>query len=173
MQMTETSKPWHKYPLVWMMLFIPFSAVIMGVVMIWLAVDTEDGLVADDYYKLGMEINRVISRDKKAAELGLKAVIEFDNTARIIRLQFDKGLLESYPKSLPLQLQHATRENSDVTVILDHGIGDQYIGHVKQDISEGIWYFEISDKKDLNTGWKLNARHHVRAENVIRLQSEY
>jgi len=173
MQMIETSKPWHKYPLVWMMLSIPFSAVIMGVVMIWLAIDTDDGLVADDYYKQGMAINSVISRDKKAGELGLSAIIEFDKSARIIRLTFDKGLLESYPKSIPLQLQHATRENSDVTVILDHGMGDQYIGHVGKDISDGIWYFEISDKKDMNTGWKLNARHHVRANNVIHLQSDY
>ena len=168
MQSTDKNKPWHSYPLVWMMIAIPFSAVIMGVVMIWLAVDTDDGLVADDYYKQGLEINRVISRDKKAAELGLSAIIEFDNSARIIRVQFDKGALEIYPKSLPLQLQHATRENSDITVLLDHGIGNQYIGHVKQSISEGVWYFSIADED-----WKLNARSHVRAKNVIHLQSDY
>jgi hypothetical protein len=171
--MTETNKPWYKYPLLWMMLSIPFSAVIMGVVMIWLAIDTDDGLVADDYYKQGMEINRVLSRDKKAAELGLSAVIEFDNATRILKLKFNKGLLPSFPKRLPLQLQHATRENSDKTVLLDHGIGDQYIGHLKQPVSEGIWYFEISDKNDADTGWKLNARYHVRAKNVIQLQSDY
>lgn len=168
MQSNEPSKSWHQYPLVWMMLSIPFSAVIMGVVMIWLAIDTDDGLVADDYYKQGLEINRVIERDKKAAELGLSAIIEFDNSTRLIRIQFDKGLLESYPKSLPLHLQHATRENSDITVLLDHGMADQYIGHVNQSISEGIWYFKISD-----TDWKLNARSHVRAKNVIYLQSVY
>ncbi len=173
MHMTETNTPWHKHPLVWMMFSIPFSAVIMGVVMIWLAIDTDDGLVADDYYKQGLEINRVISRDKKAGELGLSAIIEFDNSVRIIRLQFDKGLLESFPKSLPLQLQHATRENSDRTVLLDHGMTNQYIGHLKQPISEGIWYFEISDKNDAGAGWKLNARHHVRAKNEIHLQSKY
>ena len=168
MQLTEQSKPWHKYPLVWMMLAIPFSAVIMGVVMIWLAIDTDDGLVADDYYKLGLEINRVIKRDKKAAELGLSAIIEFDSSTRIIRLEFDKGLLETFPKSLALHLQHATRENSDIVVVLDHGIGDQYIGHVKQAISEGVWYFEIGDE-----GWKLNARTHVRSNNVIHLESSF
>jgi uncharacterized protein len=171
MQITEPSKPWYKYPLVWMMLAIPFSAVIMGVIMMWLAVDTDDGLVADDYYKLGMEINRVLSRDKKAAELGLSAIIEFDNSTRIIRVQFDKGALEKYPNSLPLALQHATRENSDITVLLDHGIGDQYIGHVSQSISEGIWYFEIADKSRTDADWKLNARHHVRKKNTIHLKS--
>jgi hypothetical protein len=173
MYMTETNKPWHKYPLVWMMLSIPFSAVIMGVVMIWLAVDTDDGLVVDDYYKQGMEINRVINRDKKAAELGLSAVIKFDTSARLVRLTFNKGLLESFPKSLPLALQHATRENSDISVLLDHGIGNQYIGHISKPVSEGIWYFQISDKNDAGSGWRLDARHHVRANNVIHLQSKY
>jgi len=173
MQLTEPSKPWHKYPLVWMMVLIPFTAVIMGVVMIWLAIDTDDGLVADDYYKQGLEINRVIKRDKKAAELGLSAIIEFDNSTRIIRVQFDKGSLEFFPKSLPLHLQHATREKSDITVLLDHGMANQYIGHVNQSISEGIWYFEISDKDGADAGWKLNARSHVRLNNIINLQSKY
>ena len=172
MHTNEHSKPWHKFPLVWMMFAIPFSAVIMGVVMIWLAVDTDDGLVADDYYKQGLAINDVISLDKKAAELGLSAIIEFDNDARIIRLRFEKGLLEAYPKSLPLQLQHATRENSDISVLLDHGIDDQYIGHVGQSISEGIWYFEISDKES-DANWKLKARSHVHSRNIIHLQSDY
>jgi len=171
MQIIEPSKPWYKYPLVWMMLAIPFSAVIMGVVMMWLAIDTDDGLVADDYYKLGMEINQVLSRDIKATELGLNAIIEFDNSTRIIRVQFDKGSLENYPNSLPLALQHATRENSDITVMLDHGIGDQYIGHVSQSISEGIWYFEIADNSRADADWKLNARHHVRENNTIHLKS--
>jgi len=172
MQANEQSKPWYKYPLVWMMIFIPFTAVIMGVVMIWLAIDTDDGLVVDDYYKQGLEINRVIERDKKAAELGLNAVIEFDNSTRLIKLVFNKGLLESYPVNLPLQLQHATRENSDITIILNHGMANQYVGQLKQSISEGIWYFKISGK-DGDAGWKLNTRSRVQAQNTIQLQSQY
>lgn len=168
MELTEPSKPWHKHPLVWMMIAIPFSAVIMGVVMIWLAVDTDDGLVADDYYKQGLEINRVISRDKKAAELELSAIIELDNSAKVIKVKFDKGVLKSFPKSLLLNLQHATRENSDITVRLDHGIDKQYIGHVVQPITEGVWYFEIAD-----ADWKLKTRSHVRSKTVIHLQSNY
>lgn len=168
MQLTEQKKPWHKHPLVWMMIAIPFSAVIMGVVMIWLAVDTDDGLVADDYYKKGLEINRVISRDKRSTELGLLATIDFDNTTRLIKLEFEKGLLPDYPQKFLLQLQHATRANSDITVSLNHGMANQYIGHLKQSITEGVWYFEIAD-----ADWKLNARSHVHAKNSIQLRSGY
>ena len=177
-QSTEETKPWHSHPLVWMMISIPFSAVVMGVVMIWLAVDTDDGLVADDYYKRGLAINDVISLDKRAAELQLNATINFNSDVRIINVQFDKGLLKEYPETMQLSFQHATRANSDVLVTLDHGIDNKYIGLLKQNISQGIWYFEISGKEVSDNGradkdWKLNTRTHVGSENNVHLESGY
>jgi hypothetical protein len=171
MQITEQSKPWHKYPLVWMMIAIPFSAVIMGVVMIWLAVDTDDGLVVDDYYKHGLEINMDISRDTKASDLDLSATIEFSNDvsseeAKMFKVKFNKGLLDNYPDTLQLNLQHATHENSDVAIVLNHGIDNQYIGYTNEPISDGVWYFEITNKI-----WLLKVRSYVRAHNVIELQN--
>ena len=168
MQISEDNKPWHQHPLVWMMIAIPMSAVFMGVIMIWLAVDTDDGLVADDYYKQGLEINRVIVRDKKAAELGLSAVIEFDNKDQVINLKFNKGALASYPKTMQLRFQHATRADSDVAVVMNHGINNQYIGNIKELLTEGIWYFELVDDD-----WKINARSRVQAKNTIELMSGY
>ncbi len=165
MQLTEHNKPWYSYPLVWMMVSIPLSAVVMGVVMIWLAIDTDDGLVADDYYKQGLEINSVILRDQKAAELGLSAVIEFDNTSKVINLRFNKGGLADYPATLQLNLQHATRANSDIPVLLNRGIDGQYIGRVNQPVSKGIWYFELVD-----ADWKLNVRTRVKDFTVIELK---
>jgi len=168
MQLSEETKPWHKHPLVWMMIAIPLSAVFMGVIMIWLAVDTDDGLVADDYYKQGLEINRVIVRDKKAAELGLSAIIQFDNKIKVIKLVFNKGGLALFPDTLKLRFQHATRADSDVVVIMNHGIDNQYIGNIKEALTEGVWYFELEDE-----GWKINARSHVQQQNVIELISGY
>ena len=173
MQLVESNKPWYSYPLVWMMISIPFSAVIMGVVMIWLAVDTDDGLVADDYYKQGLAINDVISLDKKAAELELNAIIVFDSNNKVIKVQLDKGLLAEYPDTLQLSFQHATRANSDVTVTLNHGMDDRYIGYMDKLISEGVWYFEVSNKDVVDEHWKLNARSYISPHNVIKLSSGY
>lgn len=173
MQSNELKKPWHRHPLVWMMIAIPSSAVVMGVIMLWLAVDTDDGLVADDYYKQGLAINDVISLDIKAAELELSAIIEFKSSAKVINVQFDKGLLEGYPDTLQLSFQHATRANSDIAVVLNHGMDNQYIGYLDEAITEGVWYFEVSDHGDADRNWKLNARSHVQPDNIIRLLSEY
>lgn len=172
MQSSDLKKPWHSYPLVWMMISIPLAAVIMGIIMIWLAVDTDDGLVADDYYKQGLAINDVIILDTRAAELKLGATIEFNRVDRVIRLKFDKGLLETYPDKLQLKFQHATRANSDIAVTLDHGLDDQYIGYLEQAISEGVWYFEVNNNGLGADDWKLNTRSYVHTDNVINLQSE-
>lgn len=173
MQSDEMKKPWHSYPLVWMMISIPLSAVVMGVIMIWLAVDTDDGLVADDYYKQGLAINDVITLDKKASELALGAVIQFASNSKVINVQFDKGLLGDYPAVLQLNFQHATRANSDISITLNRGMGDRYIGYLDKPISEGVWYFEVSNNSDaVEESWKLNARSYVRSDNVIKLQSD-
>jgi hypothetical protein len=171
--LSKSGKPWYTFPLVWLLIAIPFSAVIMGVIMIWMAVDTDDGLVVDDYYKQGLEINRVIERDIRAAELRISAVVDFDNSKKIIRMKFDKGLLENYPDSLQLRLQHATRENSDVSVEMSHGIGNQYIGHLATPITEGVWYFNLAGTNHDGAGWKVDARMHVQSHSIIRLQSDY
>ena len=60
-----------------MVLAIPASAVIAGAVMLVLANATWDGLVADDYYQQGMQINRSLARDAEAARLGLEAAVSF------------------------------------------------------------------------------------------------
>ncbi len=167
MQQEET-KPWYKYPLLLMMLAIPFIAMVRGVWMIWISIVTADGLVTDDYYKYGKAINEVLVRDIKAAELGLSAVIDVDNKSKVVLLSFDKGLLETYPKTLTLDFQHVTREKNDVSVLLNLGIGHQYIGHLPHKLSEGVWYFGI-DKEE----WKLNARVHVQEKTTVQLQSQY
>lgn len=169
----NSNKPWYSYPMVWMLIAIPFAAVIMGVIMIWMALDTDDGLVVDDYYKQGLEINRVIARDKNAAELGLSAVVEFDNITKVIRMEFNKGQLDAFPDSMLLKLRHATRANSDISVQLDHGIDNLYIGRVGSPVTEGVWYFSLAGTNAAGEGWKLDAKTHLQSHSIVHLQSDY
>ena len=51
----------------------PAVVIVAGVITLWLAVRSSDGLVTDDYYKQGLAVNQVLERDHRAAALGLRA----------------------------------------------------------------------------------------------------
>ncbi len=147
MQRTDTI-PWYRQPLVWMIIAIPLSAVIVGSFFIYLSIVTDDGLVADDYYKQGMAINKVIARDQLATELGLAAGIEIDDKTGYIKVDFRPGRMQEVPLQLALVLRHATQQQQDNHVVLDRGIDNQFIGATKQDIHKGVWYVELSNRLD-------------------------
>lgn len=159
--------PWYRYPMVWMLIAIPFSAVVMGVIMIWLAITTDDGLVADDYYKQGMAINRDLHRNTQAQSIGISAALEMTESEGVIRVSvaLNKGALESYPDSLQLKLQYATHDHNDVQLLLNHGLDDQYIGLISQPLIQGKWYLELSEGD-----WRLNG--YMNADKQVNLQME-
>ena len=109
---------WKREPLVWMLIAIPLSAVIMGVVMITLAIQSHSGLVVDDYYKKGKQINRVLARDQLAYELGLAATFSIDAVSGI-KIRFDPGVSVIPGERIELKLVHATRPGLDQQLYFD------------------------------------------------------
>ena len=98
--------------MVWMLIAIPLAAVIMGVVMITLASQTFSGLVVDDYYKKGKQINRVLARDRLAHELGLAAGLKIEAGGRI-EIRFDPEVRFIPGDTIELNLVHATMPGLD------------------------------------------------------------
>ena len=113
----STPGDWKREPLVWLLIAIPFSAVVMGVVIITLAIQSWSGLVVDDYYKKGKQINRVLARDKFAYELGLAAgfKIEADGS---IEIRFDPEVQFIPGDKIALELVHATMPGLDQRFIM-------------------------------------------------------
>lgn len=113
MNSTEaTPRNWKREPMVWLLIGIPLSAVIMGVVMITLAIQSFSGLVVDDYYKKGKEINRVLARDQLAYELGLAAGLSLDASGKV-EIRFDPGVQFIPGEMIELKLIHATMPGFD------------------------------------------------------------
>jgi len=108
---------WKREPWVWMLIAIPFSAVIMGVVIITLAIQSWSGLVVDDYYKKGKQINRVLARDKFAYELGLAAGFKIENDGSI-EIRFDPEVQFIPGDKIVLELVHATMPGLDQRLIM-------------------------------------------------------
>ena len=144
------SLPWYRHPMVWMIVAIPASAVLMGVVMLVLASATWDGLVADDYYERGMQIGRSLARDAEAARRGVGASLAMPAPGLVqVRLNGAAGPNDGEP--LGLRFARAAREGADVTVRLDPGPDDTWTGHLPA-LPAGKWYVELG-----NEAWRLTA----------------
>lgn len=144
------SFPWHREPLVWMVLAIPAAAVVAGAVMLVLANATWDGLVADDYYRRGMQINRSLARDEEAARLGLAATVAFPAPGRVeVHLSRPMEARDGDPPHL--RFARAGRAGRDVEVDLRRSAHDAWRGEVPA-LPSGKWYAEIGTAR-----WRLAA----------------
>lgn len=134
--------PWYREPFVWLLVVIPASAVIMGIFAISLSLLSYDGLVVDDYYKRGLEINRELARDQAAAAYGLMATLHLDSRAGMAaaRLQGKEGF--SLPDALQFNLYHATRGGFDAQVSLRRLTPNRYIGAFPT-LSPGDYHLQL------------------------------
>ena len=71
----EHIKPWYKQFWPWFIISLPASAVIAGLITVYIAFENADSLVADDYYKSGLAINNRIKQQQNAASKGLAAIL--------------------------------------------------------------------------------------------------
>ena len=110
---------WKQEPLVWMLIAIPSSAVVMGVVMITLAIQSWSGLVVDDYYRKGKQINLVLARDQLAHELGLAAGLSLDDSGGV-KIRFDPEVSVIPGEIIELRLVHATRPGLDQDLVFEN-----------------------------------------------------
>lgn len=157
--MSETSvqpsppDQWHTNPWVWFVLCVPFTAVLIGVVMIVSANYQPDDLVVDNYYKEGKGINRRIRQDVQAAEVGAKAHLIAVTPEGVI---FD---IAEGSDALVLNLFHVTSEKQDLSLPLTRQTVSQYTASsalLSERLSSvGIWYLEI---RDADSGWRLRQR---------------
>jgi len=148
MDKLQHNTPWYKQPLVWMLIVIPLSAVFGGISMIYLAVKTNDGLVKDDYYKYGKQINLVLERDLEAKRIGLTGQFDYapETGAVLVKLATTKSQL---PASIMLELQHATRAGHDQNLELVLTPGNDYHGLIKG-LIPGRWHIQLTTPR-----WRL------------------
>jgi uncharacterized protein len=60
------SSPWWRHGYVWMILGGPAVVIVAGIATLVLAVRTPDPVVAQDYYRRGLEMNKTLAERDKA-----------------------------------------------------------------------------------------------------------
>lgn len=118
MPKTEIQLRWYQIPIVWLVIGIPLFSIVFTLSIVWISVKTFDGVVVDDYYKRGLEINRELARDRYADEVNLKASVRFEDEQLLVEMSGDAA--EIWPEMLELGFYHPTVSNRDVVVKLEH-----------------------------------------------------
>ena len=114
-----TVQPWYREPWPWIIAAGPIAVIIAGAVTTTIAYSTADGLVADDYYKRGLTINRELARDRRADDLGLTARIRHDAASHRIRVELEVAdPARALPPSLTVKVIHSTRAADDRRVVV-------------------------------------------------------
>ena len=131
--------PWYKQAWPWILMAPPAAAVLAGIATVWIAVASADGLVAEDYYKQGLAINKVIAREARARELGLRASLEMDAGRIRVRLE------GAQPEALFVHLVHRTRAGYDQRLRLAPAGGAYQADMVP--LARGAWRAFIEDPR--------------------------
>jgi hypothetical protein len=157
------SRPWYREPWPWFLISLPAAAVIAGVITVWIAYRSADGLVVGDYYKAGLAINQTLARDERARDLGLSAAIFISGPTIGLDLA---GRLDSFPSSLRVLVAHPTRQGADQTLELMHTGSGNYRGALEP-LSDGKWQLQIEDPQ---ASWRLNGALHTPMTETVMLR---
>lgn len=124
---TATTVPWYRHRWPWLLIAPPAFAVVGGIATVALAVHSDDGVVAADYYKQGLAINQQLARRDRAAALGVAGTVSVRGVqggdAIVVRLTSAEPMPPE--ASLAVRLVHPGRSGVDRSAVLArHSVGE-------------------------------------------------
>jgi hypothetical protein len=134
----SAAKPWYREPWPWILMSGPAAVLVAGTVTMWLAYASADGLVADDYYRQGLAINRVLAREDAARRLGISAEV------RMAPGKLSVALRGEAPDVVFVRLAHATRAGHDLRLRLARTAPGSYEAALPP-LPAGHWHVSIED----------------------------
>lgn len=155
-------RPWYREPLVWLLIAFPLAAVIGGLSTLYIANRTHDGLVVDDYYQKGKEINKSLARDQAAARHGLSARLQLDANHQQVVVHL-AGRSSALPGLVTLRWLHATRAGQDRTQELVRA-ADGSFRTTFPELVPGHWYVHLEAQD-----WRLQGSLRVPTETRLAL----
>lgn len=142
----SVEQSWYREPWPWILMAGPAAAVVAGAITIWIAFASADGLVADDYYKQGLAINRVLARDENARRAGIAARILIAGGQGGGRAGIDVvlGGRMDLPEELVVRFSHVSRAGNDREVRLQHVDANRYTAMLPP-LPAGRWHVSVED----------------------------
>lgn len=139
------NRPWYRQLWPWLLISGPAAVLVAGAVTTWIAFASADGLVAEDYYRQGLAINKVLAREEAARRLGIAAEVRMQGESIRVVLKGAK------PEALFVHLAHATRAGHDQRLRLAPAGEGVYEAELAP-LPPGRWRIVIEDPR---AAWRI------------------
>jgi len=136
---------WYREPWPWALMAGPAAVLVAGAATTWIAFASADGLVAEDYYKQGLGINRLLAREDAARRLGISARIELQKETLTVFLH------GAAPEALAVHLAYATRSGHDQRLRLARTVSGAYEAALPA-LPAGRWRIAVEDPRG---SWRI------------------
>lgn len=149
----DTVPAW-KHPWFLFVFGLPAIVVVACFVTLYLAIKSDDGVVADDYYKQGLAINQDLRRDDKAREHGLTAQLDFVGDSVELHLVSNpaaSAALAGQPIKLVLQNMGVPAQDQVLTLVPTAQTG-VWRSQLTRAPSKGLWQIRLEQ-----ADWRLIA----------------
>lgn len=157
----NTTDHWYKEP--WMLLVVggPVIVVIAGIITFYIAWQGSDKIISKDYYKQGLNIDKDIQRDAKAAKYKMRAMLELDKATGNISLQLESAAILPSAVTLNISASSSTAVYELLhKVTLSQMKPGMYGGTLKissnsDNINLALWHIQVEA-----ADWRLTADWH-------------
>ena len=147
---TDT-QPWYRQGWPWLLISLPASAVIGGIITLVLAIQSPNALVVDDYYKEGLAINEKKHRLAAAREMDLQGLLRSNGKQLTLSLSGSAAVMDN---TLTLHLVHSTRAELDRQLELHRAADGSYFSEL-DNLAAGTWYLHL---RSSDNTWEIRAR---------------
>ncbi len=147
-------RPWYRQFWPWFLISIPLATIIASIVTINLAIDSDDGLVVDNYYKKGLAIHLDANALQRARDRGVVADIRISQASHVLELTLRTESRKAQGR-LQIALRHPTQANHDLLLDLTPVGPDRYRAELPADIARVNWVIQLSAPE---SGWQLHGR---------------
>lgn len=150
-------RPWYREPWPWVLMIGPAFVVVAGTITTVVAVKTADPVIADDYYRQGLAVNRVLAKEEAAARLGIEASLQFNAATDGVRVLVRSKSI-ALPDALQLTLIHPTRAGDDRSIALAREAPGIYRGTLEP-LKGSTYQYHLQDPA---ATWRVSGRWQAR-----------
>jgi len=154
-------KPWYRQFWPWFLIAPPLTAVVGGVITIWIAINNDEELVTTNYYQDGLEINRQLEKKQIARDMSIRATFLFADADRQLTL-FLQGKMPT-PEALTLKLTSPLEQDKDATFQLIKVNQNLFRSEYHTPLI-GRFYVSLTPNDDL---WRITGEVSLPKENSI------